>query len=118
MSGLPLATTQALTELSDLLYSFLPGSGAIFTWREAAGKHGLGDFWIGGSKLPAITQLLEATLEYRRGSFCDLILTAVREGMKYRAKKQRPISRGEIEKINALLLHVSFKIPELHEPAF
>ena len=53
--------------MADLLYSFLPRSGAKYTWREAAAEHGLEEFWGGGSKLPAITQLLEATFERRRG---------------------------------------------------
>ncbi len=118
MAGLTLTETQALAELADLMYSFLPGSGAIYTWREAAAAHGLERFWIGGSKLPAITQLLEATFEYNRGKFCELVLTAVREGMKYRIKKGNPIQRDEVEKLNAIVLKLSFKIPELHDPKF
>jgi hypothetical protein len=118
MGNLSLAETQALAELAHVLYSFLPGSGAIYTWREAAHEHDLQQFWIGGSKLPAITQLLEATYGYRRASFCGLLLTAVREGMKYRIKKQEPVTRQEIEKINALLLRLRFKIPELHDQQF
>ena len=80
--------------------------------------HGLEQYWIGGSKLPAITQLFEATLEYKRGRFCDLMLTAVREGMKYRIKKQAHVTREEVDKINTLMLRLRFKIPELHDPAF
>jgi len=118
MTNLSLVETQAVAELADLLYSFLPGSGAIFTWREAAARHALEQFWIGGSKLPAITQLLEATLEQRRGSFCDLILTAVREGMKYRMKKKSPVTREEVDRINALILRLRFKIPELYDDPF
>jgi len=118
MANLSLTETQAIAEVADTLYSFLPGSGAIFTWREAAQRHGMQQFWGGGSKLPAITALLEATFEQRRSSFCDLILTAVREGMKYRIKKQDPVKREEVEKLNALILRLRFKIPELHDQSF
>jgi len=117
MAKLSLTETQAVAELADVLYSFLPGSGAIFTWREAAGSHGLDGYWIGGSKLPAITQLLERILENRRDRFCDFILTVVREGMKYRVKKQNPVTRQDVEKLNSLLLRLRFKIPELHDSA-
>jgi hypothetical protein len=33
---------------------------------------GLGDFWPGGSKQPAINALLQNTLEYKREKFCRL----------------------------------------------
>ena len=113
-----LAETQALAEMADLLYSFLPGSGAKYTWREAAAEHGLEPFWGGGSKLPAITQLLEATFERRRDRFCDLLLTAVRQGMKYRIKKGEPVTREEVQRLNGLLRRVGFGIPELLDQKF
>jgi hypothetical protein len=117
MQTATLAETQALVELTDLLYSFLPGSGAKYTWREAAAEHGLEQFWGGGSKLPAITQLLEATFERRRDRFCGLLLTAVRQGMKYR-KKGEPVTREEVQRINALARRVGFGIPELLDQKF
>jgi hypothetical protein len=116
--SLSLADTQAIAELADALYSFLPGSGAVYTWREASQQSGVGEYWVGGSKLPAITDLLEAAYTVRRERFCDLILTAVRQGMKYRIKKQEPVHRAEIDRINSLLLKLRFKIPELHDPGF
>ena len=115
---LSLADTQAVAELANLLYSFLPGSGAVYTWREAAQENGVGEFWPTGSKLPAITHLLEATYTIRRERFCDLIVTAVRHGMKYRIKKNDPVQRAEVERINGQLLKLRFKIPELHDQAF
>ena len=62
---------QALTELADLLYSYLPASGAIYTFGEAARDAGVPDLWpgvkgTGLSKLPALTALLERTLGQRR----------------------------------------------------
>src|SRR3954451_7507364 len=106
MQKTTLAETLALAELAELLYSFLPGSGARYTWREAAAEHGLEQFWIGGSKLPAITQLLEATFQRQKGHFCGLLLTAVREGMKYRTKKGEPLTREEVQRLNALVRQV------------
>lgn len=41
MPTISLTETQALAELADLMYTFLPGSGAIYTWREAAVEHGV-----------------------------------------------------------------------------
>ena len=41
----------------------------------------------GGSKLPAITTLLESTLETRRDLFCNLISEIVRKGLIYRNNK-------------------------------
>ncbi len=113
MQTATLAETQALAEMADLFYSFLPGSGAKYTWREAATENDVGAFWIGGSKLPAITQLLEATFLRRRDRFCDLVLTAVKQGMKYRMKSREPVTREEIQRLNALVLRVGFGIPEL-----
>jgi hypothetical protein len=104
--------------MADLLYSFLPGSGAKYTWREAAAEHGLEPFWGGGSKLPAITQLLEATFERRRDRFCGLLLTAVKQGMKYRIKKGEPVTREEVQKLNSLVRQVGFGIPELLDQMF
>jgi hypothetical protein len=116
--NLSLADTQAIAELADVLYSFLPGSGAAYTWREAAQQNGVGEYWLGGSKLPAITHLLEATYAVRRERFCDFILTAVRQGMKYRIKKQEPVQRDELDRINHLLMKLRFKIPELSDASF
>ena len=45
MPSVTLAETQAIAEMADLLYPFLPGSGAKYTWREAAAQHGLERFW-------------------------------------------------------------------------
>ena len=118
MTTLSLSETQALAELANVFYSFLPGSGAVITWGTVAARHGLERFWIGGSKLPAITQLFEAVFEHERGSFCDLLLTSVKEGMKYRIKKGSPVSREEVGTINLLLQRLQFKIPELHDQSF
>lgn len=114
---------QALTEVADVLYSYLPASGAPYTFGEAARDAGTGDLWpgvkgTGLSKLPALTMLLEKTLLSRRDRFCPLIERIVRGGLKYRAKKGNPLTRADIERLNAAVAKVGFKIPELWEPKF
>ena len=114
---------QALTELADLLYPYLPASGAIYTFGEAARDAGVADLWpgvkgTGFSKLPALTLLLEKTLDQRRDRFCALVERMVRGGLKYRAKKGDPITAADIRNLNAAVLKVGFKIPELWDPRF
>ena len=118
-----LAETQIIAELAEHLYDYLPGTAHPFSrvqtsFETISAQMGLADFWPGGSKLPAITALLERTLEHQRGRFCDLILTVVREAIKYRTKKGQPLTRDEIETLNQLVLKVGFKTPELWDPSF
>jgi hypothetical protein len=110
---------QVVEDLADLLYNFLPGSGNSCTaFPLAAQKAGVGGFWPGGSKRPAIVHLLTTTLEHRRESFTKLILAIVRQSITWRRGKADPVTREEIDRLNSLLLGVSFKIPDLMEPAF
>ena len=109
--------------MAELLYSFLPGSphpyaAPAISFPGVASKLGLSKYWIGGSKKPAIIQLLQATLEYRRDKFCTLVVEIVRTGIAYRSNKGEPITRDEIASLNQLITHVSFKIPELWDPEF
>ncbi len=121
--SLSLQKTKAITEISSLLYNFLPGQAHPFanqriSFAGIAQELNLGHFWIGGSKLPAITSLLEKTFENRSDLFCSLILEVVRRGIKYRDGKGNPIAREEIKKLNELIVKVEFKIPELWDPSF
>lgn len=110
---------QAVEDLTDLLYDFLPGSGNSRTaFPIAAAQAGVGELWIPGNKRPAIVQLLTATLEQRRSHFTKLILAIVRQAMTYRRGKGNPLSRTEIDRLNSLLPGVQFKIPELLDPSF
>ena len=114
-----LVETQILNDLAGHLYNFLPGSGnSNFSFPIAAAKVGVAEFWVGGSKRPAILHLLEGTLNAQRHRFCPLILAVVKHGMPWRAGRGEPLTVGEIDELNALLLRLQFKIPELHEPAF
>jgi hypothetical protein len=102
---------QAVEDLADLLYDFLPGSGNARTaFPTAADQAGVGDLWVPASKRPAIVQLLTATLEHRRSHFTKLILTIVRQAMTYRRGKNNPLTRGEIDRSN-MLPGIQFKIP-------
>lgn len=112
-----------MAEISSLLYNFLPGQAHPFadqriSFAGIAYELGLDHFWTGGSKLPAITSLLEKTLENRSDLFCSLLLEIVRRGIKYRDSKGNPITREEIKKLNDNIVKVEFKIPELWNPSF
>lgn len=110
---------QVVEDLADLLYDFLPGSGNGRTaFPVAAAQAGVGEFWVSGSKRPAIVECLGATLEYRRHLFTKLILAIVHQAMAYRRGKGNPLTRSEIDRLNGLLPGVSLKIPELLDRAF
>src|SRR5690606_35245476 len=114
LNMLSLAEAQAIEDIADLLYDFLPGSGNSKTaFPLAADQAGVGEFWTGGSKRPAIVQLLTLTLERRRNRFTALILAVVQQSMTWRRGKGNPRTRDEIDRLNAALPGVSFKIPEL-----
>lgn len=121
--SLTLKQSQAIRQAARLLCGFLPGSG-YRAWRghvsfaTVARDTGVGDFWVGGSKEPAIATLLERTLDQRLQLFEPLILAIVRNGLTYRGKQGRPVQREEIETLNGLLLEVGFKFPELWAPDF
>jgi hypothetical protein len=116
---LSLAEAQAVENIADLLYDFLPGSGNNKTaFPLAAAQAGVGEFWSAGSKRPAIVELLKRTLEYRRNRFTALIVAIVHQAMTWRRGKGSPLTRDEIDRLNAALPGVSFKIPELLDPTF
>lgn len=121
--ALLLSESQSVNEISRILYDYLPGKAHPFanqdlSFEGVAHRLGLSQFWQGGSKLPAITLLLEKTLEARRSQFCSLILEIVRNGMVYRNNKGNPITRDEIHRLNELIAKVQFKIPELWDAKF
>ena len=114
-----LGEEQCIEDLGDLLYDFLPGSGNSRTaFPIAAAMAQVEEFWIGGSKRPAIVQLLSSTLSQRRHKFTPLILAIVRQSMTWRRGKGNPLTRQEIDTLNILLPRLSFKIPDLHDKTF
>lgn len=118
MTKLTMIEAQAVAEMAKLFYDFLPGSFSSVTWPSVAQGFCLESYWPGGSKLPAITQLLRETLLNHRGQFCDFIEAVVQEGIAYRIKNANPVQRNEIEQLNKLLLKINFKIPELNSREF
>lgn len=119
---LSLKESQAVADLAEAFYSFLPGTPHPYgnkrlSFPAIAAELGIGRHWPGGSKQPAITQLLSATLEKEKGRFCPLVISIVRNGIVYRKGKD-PIKREEMEQINAIIARLGYKIPELHDPAF
>jgi len=120
--SLSLKESQAIAGIADHLYSFLPGTPHPYanqgiSFPGIAAKLGLGQYWSGGSKRPALTQLLSATLDRERGRFCALVTEIVRQGITYRQQKE-PLVREDVERLNELVLKVGFKIPELYDAAF
>src|SRR5438093_13524525 len=119
--ALSLKQTQAITELAAALYPFLPGKPHPYgdprlSFPAVAQDAGVPDLWLGGSKQPAIAQLFTRVLEVRPQAFCPMILEVVRRGMTYR--RNDPITQEEIEQLNAILLVVGFRIPDLHDRSF
>lgn len=118
-----LKESQVAAEMAKLLYDFLPGSGSSqwkghVTFATVAQRVGVGNFWQGGSKEPAIAALLEHTLLSRRNLFEPLVVTIVQEGIRYRQKKNNPVKRAEIETLNGLILEIGFKFPALWDTQF
>lgn len=121
--ALPLSQRQAVTEVARLLYDYLPNKPHPYANQSisiagVAQDLGLGQFYIGGSKLPAITTLLLQTLERRLDKFCTLVLEVVRRGMVYRQGKGEPIQREDVLALNEGVRSAGFKIPDLWDPAF
>lgn len=114
---------QAISDLANLLYEFLPGSGDAawkghVSFKTVAERVGVGNFWQRGSKRPMITALLQRTFEYRRDKVEQLILEIVRGGIAYRQKQQSPVRSDEIKSLNGYLLQLGFKFPDLWDPEF
>jgi hypothetical protein len=111
----------ARDELPQHLYEYLPGKphpygNKALSFPAVAAELGLDGYWPGGGKQPAIRQLLEGTLRSGTGKFSPLIVQIVQRGIT-RRKRDNPVTREDLETINALLMRVGFKIPEFHEPA-
>lgn len=117
--SLNLQEIKTINELATLLYDFLPGSGNSRTaFPIAAAQASVPQFWIGGSKRPAIVELLSLTLERQRGSFRPLILAVVEQSISWRQGKDRPLTRDEVDTLNELLRRLTIPVPQLTESSF
>ena len=121
--ALNLKSIQAINEIAEVLYPFLPGKAHPFANQEisfeaVANSLNLAKYWSGGSKLPAISQLLRETAQHQPVQFCTLINNVVRTGLTYRQNKGSPVTRDEIDRLNYSVEKVGFKISELWDAAF
>lgn len=119
---LSLAKTQAVADLAEHVAEFLPGKPHPFadpaiSFPGVAARLGLANFWGQGSKVPAVTQLLTLTLDQKPQKFCTLVLEVVRRGVPYRQRKS-PITRAEVQVLDALVVRCGFRIKELTDHAF
>lgn len=114
---LTIAKTQALSDLAQHLYDYLPGTphpmaDARVSFEGVARRCDLAPYWSGGSKLPAITTLLEQTLEHQPKKFCGLILEIVRKAIGYRARKN-PLKVTDLAILHGLVYRVGFRLKDL-----
>jgi len=119
--ALSLIEAQAVADLAQFIYDFLPGTplgDTSVSFPGVAQSVGLSGLWQGGSKLPAIRALLESTLDQRRDRFCPLMIGVVQKGIAYRSKKKNPLRSDEVKKLNDLIAKLKFKIPQLWDPIF
>ena len=86
---------RAISDIAELLYSFLPGNpypyaDSNISFKGIAYELGLGSFWQKrSSKLPAITNLLENTLDSKREMFRPLIIESVKRESNTKQVKER-----------------------------
>jgi predicted helicase len=121
--ALSLKESNAVAGMAEILAEFLPYSGAYedrgqVTYRTILSKMGIGNYWEKMSKRQGIARVLEKILEDKPSLFERFILEAVRQGLSYRQKDNRPIKREEIEKLNGLILDVNFRFPDLWDQEF
>src|SRR4030042_6125159 len=121
MPKLTLTQINAITNLANFLYSFLPGSGhekwkGHITFKTIAIKLGLGNFLLQGNKLTMIKELLINTLEQKPNLFEKLMLEIVKEAIIYRNKQGKSLKPEDIDALNGYILALGFKFPDLWEP--
>jgi hypothetical protein len=118
MPTLKLHHAALLTELKDLLCTFLPATGAPRTFEHAAKAAGLEQAWQSGgtSKGPLVQTLLEASLA--TGRFEPFVNEVVKLALGYRRFKKRPLRRDEIATLADLAEQLEHPLPQLREPRF
>lgn len=121
--SLGLKESQAVNDLADVLYDFLPGephplANQAISFAGIAKSLGLASAWPGGSKRPAIAILLTNVLERRPQQVAQLMIEVTKRAMVYRSKKGNPLAREDLEAVNEVLLDLGYKIPELNDPVF
>lgn len=114
------AQVSLVSQLAHHLYNYLPGSSAwgTYTFESATLAVGVGEFWPGGSKHPAITSLLERTLDERQHLFVRLIETVVTAGLKNRQAKGPPLTRDDVQFVIKKLRELGSPYSGLSNDAF
>ncbi len=117
--AIPIAKMQAVSDLAQHLYGYLPGTphpraDSTISFEGAAKRVGLSKYWSGGSKLPALTRLLSETLERHPAKFCDLILDIVRKSIVYRGGKN-PLRASDLQELHELIYRVGFRLKDLED---
>ena len=111
-----------LDDLAQHLYDFLPAqphpfADSAISFPGVAQELGLDRCWSGGSKRPAIRKMLEEVLTRHGSQFTRLLVKIVERSITYRRNKT-PVSREDIEGLNALVAKLGFKAPELCDLTF
>jgi hypothetical protein len=72
MAHLSMVESQAVAELAEALYDFLPATFSSVTWPDVAARFDLHGFWPGTSKRQSIPILLTNVLQHRTGATAGL----------------------------------------------
>jgi len=115
MPKVSLSQSQAVGELAELLYDFLPGKPHPYANQDVsflAAARASGLVWPGGSKLPAIHTVLLAAVE--NGVFSKFLIQIVRRALIYKGG----VTREKIETVNSVVKKIGFRISELYDPDF
>jgi hypothetical protein len=117
---LSLTQTNLVSELATQFYDLLPASSpwGTYTFGNAAKDAGVGGFWLGGSKLPAVTTLLERTLADRSEKFVPLVEIIVQNGLKRLRSKGAPMTREQVAAISRLVHQLGFPYSKLDSETF
>ncbi len=118
-----LKRTEAISNIAHLLYDFLPGAGrpewkGHVSFKSISQKLGVGQYWLEGSKEPAIRHLLVMVLDREPLIFEKLVLEIVAAGIPYCRKNDKPIKSAHIKTLNGHLLELGLKFPALWDKDF
>lgn len=107
MRRLSFLEIKGVEQLANTLYPLC----SVRDFLKGAQHAGVDDLWPEGSKTRALPAFLRAVLEQRHALFCALMQEIV-------ALSAIGLSRETMDRINAHILEVGFKIPELWDADF
>ena len=103
---------KALGDLASCFYDLMPASW----FAGLASELDLEEFWFGGSKGPAILDLIEQTFSTRPHKFEHLIKDIIATGIQYRSLKGEEVTKQEYEKIAQVAGQVGVELEDLDLP--